>query len=72
MEAFEIMLLAILSAVLKCEWGLTSYEEAAITSVCWSAVGPRSLPADLMMFNRLSSLMVLYVYHLCSLFLSVS
>ena len=70
MEAFEIMLLAILSAVLKCEWGLTSYEEAAITSVCWSAVGPRSLPADLMMFN--SSLMVLYVYHLCSLFLLVS
>ena len=32
-EAFEIMLLAILSTALKCEWGLSSYQEAALTSV---------------------------------------
>lgn len=32
MEAFEILLLAILSAVLKCEWGLENYQEAMLTS----------------------------------------
>ena len=39
-EAFEVMLLAILSAVLKCEWGLSTYQEAAITSVRYGAVQP--------------------------------
>ena len=39
-EAFEVMLLAILSAVLKCEWGLSTYQEAAITSVRCGAVQP--------------------------------
>ena len=32
-EAFEILLLTMLSAVLKCEWGLTEVEEATLTSV---------------------------------------
>ena len=50
-EAFEVMLLAILSAVLKCEWGLSSYQEAAITSVRCNAVHPREMSSDIMLAN---------------------
>ena len=32
-EALEVMILAILSAALKCEWDLSSVEEATITMV---------------------------------------
>ena len=32
-EALEIMVLAILSAAVKCEWDLSSVQEAAITTV---------------------------------------
>lgn len=32
-EAFEILILSVLSASLKCEWGLSSVEEASLTSV---------------------------------------
>ena len=32
-EALEVMILSILSAALKCEWNLSSVQEAAITTV---------------------------------------
>ena len=32
-DAMELMLLSILSPAVKCQWGLSSGEEAAITSV---------------------------------------
>ena len=32
-EAFEVMILAILSATLKCKWNLNSVQEASITMV---------------------------------------
>ena len=32
-EAFEVMILAILSAALTCEWNLSSVQEASITTV---------------------------------------
>ncbi len=32
-DAMELMLLSVLSPAVKCQWGLSTYEEAAITSV---------------------------------------
>ena len=32
-EAFEVMLLSILSSAVKCEWDLEDFEEALITMV---------------------------------------
>ena len=34
-DAMELMLLSILSPAVKCQWGLSSGEEAAITSVLY-------------------------------------
>ena len=34
-EPFEVMILAILSAALKCQWKLDYGEEATITTVKW-------------------------------------
>ena len=37
-EAFEVMILAILSSAVKCEWNLEDFEEAMITMVSASVL----------------------------------
>jgi len=42
-EAFEVMILAILSSAVKCEWDLEDFEEAMITMVTGHCIHTCSL-----------------------------